>query len=572
MPLLPTDDVKAELSRYGKMKSHRESTMDPLWQHLADYMMPRKSEIQTQKSPGTEDYVNELYDVTASQANMVLAAGMLTNTSPADSVWFSFEPPGSRRNRFRGKRERRLSGPGARWYEEATEIALDLVARSNFYQELHEGLLDRGGFGTTAILLLEGKRAPFYFKTLSVGTFVFAEDEEGRTEYIGREFKLSIRNAKSQFGEENLAAPMQQVCQKGDASAMDEMKTFVHVIRPRTEKERIPGRMDGPGMPIASLYIDQENSHAVSVGGFEIMPGVVGRFLAWGDNVWGWAPGIEVLPTVRQVNFIEKQMDALAETAAFPRVLVPESMEDEVDFAALGITYFDPNQPAAVPKEWMTQGRYDIGKDRSDQKRDFIRDAFHNDLFRMFAQIDQRITAFEAMQRVAEKLELFSPTFQRWTGEVLSPLLLRTFGILWRQGYFSPPPPEVSVMTNLGPVPAMPEVVYTSKIALSIRALENRSFVDFINIIGPVVGFDPSVMDNFELDRMARGIARNLNLPTSWTRDMREVEALRQQRAQAEETQAAIANAQGAAKAAKDIGQTPEPVRKQLANAFGGPF
>jgi hypothetical protein len=56
----------------------------------------------------------------------------------------------------------------------------------------------------------------------------------------------------------------------------------------------------------------------------------------------------------------------VVETAAFPRLLVPAGMKDEIDFAAMGITMFEANAgEAQMPKEWLTQGRYDIGKDRA---------------------------------------------------------------------------------------------------------------------------------------------------------------------------------------------------------------
>ena len=50
------------------------------------------------------------------------------------------------------------------------------------------------------------------------------------------------------------------------------------------------------------------------------------------------------------------------------------------------MTYFDPNNPQATPKEWGTGGRYDIGVERAESKRKAINEAFHVDLFQMFAQ------------------------------------------------------------------------------------------------------------------------------------------------------------------------------------------
>jgi hypothetical protein len=246
-------------------------------------------------------------------------------------------------------------------------------------------------------------------------------------------------------------------------------------------------------------------------------------------------------------------MDALAETAAFPRTLIPTDLDGEVDMRAGGITVFDPNTPAAaMPKVWGTEGRYDIGKDRVEVKVRAIEQAFHVDLFRMFTELQKEITAYEAMQRVAEKLVLFSPTFARQQSEVYSPLLQRVFGLLFRAGYFPEPPPEVLMPTQSGVVLAAPQVVYTSRVALAIKALENRAFVEFMQIIGPLVQLRPDVLDNFDLDIAARLLAKNLSLPVKIIRDEQDRDADRQARAEAAQTQQAIASAQGAAKAAKD--------------------
>jgi hypothetical protein len=74
-------EIKEDIQRYKDLKSDRAS-FDTLWQKIADYVMPRKSEINTEKTEDTEGYVEDLFDMTATQANMTLAAGIMTNAVP----------------------------------------------------------------------------------------------------------------------------------------------------------------------------------------------------------------------------------------------------------------------------------------------------------------------------------------------------------------------------------------------------------------------------------------------------------------------------------------------------------
>ena len=78
---------------------------------------------------------------------------------------------------------------------------------------------------------------------------------------------------------------------------------------------------------------------------------------------------------------------------------------------------------------------------------------------------------------------------------------------------------------------------------------------------------DPTILDNYDLDKATRGIGRNLAVPTGWERSIEEVGELRQGRAQAAQQQQAIEQAQGAAKAAKDASAASPEVRKAVMGA-----
>lgn len=550
------------VSRHNALKAERAS-WDTEWQQIADYVMPRKSQITTRKTEGVEGFTDDLFDMTVIRANMTLAAGQLNYVTPATERWFAFECPEELRER--------AGEAGARWFQQCTEVAFRELARSNFYLEIHELYLDRGGFGTSIIYAEEGKRNTLNFQNWEVGTYSIAEDSEGIVDTVFRSFELSCRQAVQRFGIANVGECIQKCFAeaKTKATNLDQKFEFIQAIYPREDSKRQPGKVDGPNKPVASVYVALKDKVCVRISGFDEQPAAVSRFLKWGKAPYGYSPSFEALPTVRQVNFIEKQMDALAELAAFPRVLIPDGLEGDVDLRAGGITVYDPNNAAgqALPKEWATEGRYDIGLQRVEAKQRQIEEAFHVSLFRMFAEKNKQMTAREVIERVQEKLVQFSPTFARMTAELLNPLLERIFGLCFRAGKFPDPPDEVLIPTMEGVSLPLPQVSYTSKIALAIKAIENQSFMQFVEIIAPLVQVDPGVLDALNTDKAVKGLARNLSLPTDWMRTDEEIAAIRQQRADAQAAQAEAEQAKLIAGAAKDVAAVPPEMRQQMGAA-----
>lgn len=539
---------QADVKRFDSLKSER-STFDTIWQNISDYVIPRKSEVTTSKTEGF-DYVNNLYDMTAAQANMTLAAGIMTNAVPPTESWFAFTAP----ERILNNRTKRMRASA--WFQDCTGITEKALAASNFYTEFHEAMLDRNAFATCAIYTAEGRRSLLNFRSLRVATYVIEVDNEGFVDTVIREFEWTKNQAIAEFGPDGIGPVMAK--EKDDSTKKFKI---LHVIKPR--RDRIPGREDPENMPIESKWLSLDEKVVLRNSGFAEMPIAVSRFLRWGDRAYGWGPGIQCLPIVRQLNFLEQKMDILAEKAADPPVLIPEGMIDEVDFRAGGETAYDPNINAK-PEEWMTSGRYDYGIDRVDRKQKFVRECFHNELFQMFANLERQITATEAMARLEEKLDVFSPTFQRITTELLQPILGRCFSILFRAGVFPQPPAEAFIETAGGFALPIPEVVFTSKLALALRAKENGSLLNTVNALAPLVQADPTIMDVFDVDTISRDVAHNNALPTRWLRSLEEVNAIRTDRAEQQRAMAQMQMAQMGAAAAKDMGEVPEDMREQI--------
>ncbi len=517
-----------------------ETTRAPwssFWQQLANYIQTRKSEINT-KTTGPDPTSNYfLYDSTAAASNMTMAQGQMSLVSPPDEVWFEYRPPLALKHD-----ESAIS-----YYREVTEIIRELIASSNFYTQIHEMYLQRSGFGT-ATLFSSIDSGSLFFKSYDIGTYSICEDHKGQVDTFFRTYPLTAKQAEKKFGADNLPEKIRKAA--AEPKKCDQSFDFIHAVFPREEFD--PSKSASRNMPVASVHVSVEEKHIVSESGFETFPFHVTRYLSWSDTTtdpYGWCPGWTALPDIRQANLLSQYMDVLAETAAFPRILAPSSLEGEVDLRALGITYYDPLTDRAAPTEWATQGRYDIGEDRLATRQKAIEEAYHVDLFKMFGKLDKQaqMSVREVTERASEKLIQFSPTFSRMTAEMFNPLLLRVYSLATELGALDNVLVPESVKADERSV-FDPNIKYLSRIALALNSLQNAAAIQTLEAVSPVATIQPDVLDVLNFEKMVRGFARNTGLPETWLRtpaEVEEIQARRQELIEAQqEAEIAAANQQ----------------------------
>lgn len=546
------------MGRYNALLAIR-APWEMLWNDIAKYVIPRRVAGMNGLGSATPTTSHQamLFDTTAVQANMTLANGQLAWMSPMESPWFAFDPE-------------EPDDEGKLFVAKATKVGRDKLATSNFYTHVHEFYLDRGGFGTSCLYVEPGKKNTINAQVWPCGTFVFDEDDEGNVDTVMRSFKLTPRQAVQKFGEANVSEKMREAAK--DAKKAHERLEFIHAIYPRLDAERDKAKLDAANMPIASIYLEKDGQHVCKQSGHEEMPVFVSRYLEWGSAtgmLYGWAPGFAALPEARQLNFLQEMMDALAEKMAFPPVLAPEELEGEIDPNAMGVTYFSKDliQANSLPKEWMTQGRYDIGLQRIQERQRAIKEAFHVDLFQMFAQLTKQMTAREVAERSQEKLIQFSPTFARLTTELFNPLLERVFGILLRGGHLGTVPESMQrpISETQAFVP-VPRIRYSSRIALALAALPSIGYQRALERMSLAAPIAPDLRDNYDLDKAERDAALADGVSAEHLIPEQARDKVRAARAEAQAEQAAQQKALVAADAASKMGRIPadSPVGKQL--------
>jgi hypothetical protein len=529
------------------------------WDELSELFMP----FRLMDVNGLPDILSaeQSFDSTPKRAALILANGLASLVTPREEIWFEFQPP----------KALRADDDAVRFYRTASETAREAIEASNFYEEIQESYIESPVYGTTALFCgdLDGA-GELYFRHQPIKTYLIGEDAKGKVNCIYRDLSLTADQAAEEFGRDKL--PPEIANKLGTATAKTERFAFVHAVHKRDE-EPAEDAPESAKKPFRSCVVYEKGKTIVQDEGFDEFPFAVHRYRRFGRCVWGFGPGSVAKGDSRQLNFLNELADAAAEKAVFPPMVAPNNLEGEVGQGALEITYVDPSDPnsAVLLRELTPTGRYDVAKDRMQDKRQQVEQAFHVDLFQLFAaraMERQPMTATEANLVAGEKLTQFSPVFGRLVSEMLDPILARVFGVLLRAGSFGNPPASVTrVLNGKSTGVALPAILYKNRIMLAMQARQNGSLVDFMNLATPILQVYPEAADTLVFSTVLRDIARNAGLPEGWIRAKKEVEAMAASRADAAASQQELAAADTAAGVAQKLSSANPAVVNNLTGA-----
>lgn len=529
------------LKRWSQAETLR-LTMASTWREISDYVRPIKQNIGTDQmlvDAPNQNRLACLFDTSAIDANRTYAAGCMSWMTPSETTWFSFDSP----QYLQGEESVKS------WYSQCTDITARVLAQTNFYSQIHEAYLDDGAFGTSGVLIEEDTSAGIRFEALQIGDYAILENANREVDTVFRKFNYTPRQAAQKFGENALHESVRK--KLNPAGGLDAPDEYLHVIMPREDRDR--SKSDPENMPWASIWIDLKNKVVIRESGVWEMPIPVHRHLLWSHLPYGFSPGMQALADCRQLNTMQQYLDTLVEKQVTPPILAPAGYEGSIDLRAGGVTFFKSQEES--PRYWPNPANYLVGEDRVEFRRRQIDRAFHVELFQALSAVPpgKEMTAAEIHMRQRDRLTLFSPTFARKNSELNTPIMRRVFAILLRAGAFPKPPTALMQERDGFPFIPDPEIVYTSRLALQIKAIHNDSYLRVMEMVMPLVTVQPDALDHFDTDEIIRGLARNEGFKEEWLRDPRKVQEMRRMRMEQQEQARAEAMALEEAGAVADL-------------------
>lgn len=521
--------VDGILKRLETLEGDR-SNYNSLWQDLAHYCLPRKAYIDRTRTPG-EKYDYDVYDSTAIQANLVLAAGLHSYLTNPASKWFNLRAKDSRI---------KDDGSVKEWLSETENMVYDTLNSSNFAQQIHEVYLDLGTFGTACLYEEEDPQDIVRFYSRPIGEIYIAEDDRERVDTIYRKFKLTARQAYEKWGD----AAGEEVKKAIENKKYYELIEFVHCVMPRYERD--VSKSDSANMPYVSYYIDKTKRRLISESGYNEFPFFIPRFNKHNDDAYGSSPAMTCYADVKMLNKMDETIIKAAQIVVDPPISVPnDGYLLPIKWGPRAINYKLRASADDKIEPLLTGANIPVGMEMEEQRRTAIKKAFFVDLFLLLAE-KQQMTATEVTQRVEEKMLILAPTLGRLMSELLDPVISRTVNILARSGRLLPPPQGLEDY----------KVEYTSPLARAQRLEDIKAINNTIAMVAPVAQVIPEALDKINVDVFVDEVAKINNVPPEMIRTDEEVEKVRQARADVQQAQMQMQAAQQIADVAKTVGDT----------------
>jgi len=547
--------------RLGAMRTERESWM-PHWRDIADYLLPRRGKFLTsnQSEANKGDKRNgKIVDERGTLALRTLASGMMAGiTSPA-RPWFKLQTPDPDMMDY---------GPVRSWLEACEQRMRTVFARSNLYNVLPVIYEELGAFGTAAMAVLEDAEDIVRCYPFTVGEYMLANSARLTVDTFYREFPMTVGQVVAEFGLSNVSRSVNKRFRNGQ---VDGWVDVIHAVEPNDKRlNNVPG---AKGMRYRAAYHEkgcgEDEKHLfLRIEGFDEFPIMAPRWHVLGTDVYGRSPGMDALPSLRQLQVMVKRKAQAIDKMVNPPMVAPASLRQQPTSILPGaITYVDQmavagGQSAFKPAFEVQPRVNELMLDIQAKQQDVDR-IFFADLFLMFAQTDRReITAREVDVRQEEKLLALGPMLERLHDELLDPLIDRTFAVLLRNKMLPEPPPELQGVEL--------RTEYISMMAQAQRAVRTSSVRDFFTFGIGLAGANPEVLDRMNFDKGVESYGLDIGVPSELIRTDEEVKAIRDAKAKQAQQAQAMQMTDAAANAAKTMADTPIGDSTGLERVLGG--
>lgn len=517
---------------YRRLESSRQ-TFIPLWQDLANFILPRRPRFLFSDVNKGERRASKIIDSTATMAARSLRSAMMSMYTSPSRPWFRFAP---------GESELMENLAVSKHLHECTRRSVAMLGRTNIYNQFPIMYGDMSVFATSAMLVEEDDEDILRFYALPVGSYLIGVDSANRVNLFAREFSMTPRQMEERFGLEAMSLAARKLL---EGEGAEEPLPVRHVVMPS------PTKGNGPvsSKPFVSVYYEaaggatavqpgsgsrgDDERKPLGVGGHTYFPVLVGRWEVCGEDAWGTGcPGMLALGDIKQLQTGERRTLQGLEKNLDPALQAPGSLRTAAISQLPGaVTYHDSRsngegiRPIHEVKLYIREM-----EDKQEQVRGRIRRAFHEDVVFMMLNSDRReITAREIDERHDEKLTAFGPVIEQINQDVLDPLIDIVFHVMQKRGLF-PEPPEELAGREL-------KVEYISMMNQAQKLVGIGGIERLAQFTAGLAPVSPEVFDKVDTDSLLEAYADMASVPPGIIRPDDVVEQIRSQRQQAQQAQ-----------------------------------
>lgn len=552
MPIVTSKESSRVREKGAQLLRDRDSSWIPKWKDQRDYLAPSDGQFEGDQQNDGKRRDGKLNNKRPVRSVQISGAGMASGMASQARDWFVIEAP-------HGVQK---SSSVTTWLYLVQQSMRSVLAKSNLYNILPMVFQSESVYGISAMAALPDDEDIVRFHHYPVGTFAIDISARGVVDTFYREYTMTPRQMVQQFGEDNLSDRVREQAEKGDLCRV----SVCHLIEPNPDADM--SRVDNLSMPFKSTYWEKGSTSDkfLRVSGFKSFPIMCPRWEVNGTNVYGTGPGDIALGKSKELQLLEADKLRLVQQIVRPATTMPVSMRgQQSSLVPGGITWLPDNLmgvAAARPVyEPNPQALPVLANEIANCER-AIAEAFYEDLFLLITQSEGTMTAYEVSQRKEEKMLMLGPVVERNNDELFDPLMDQVFSIMLEQSEprwmgllpgepLLPPPPE-----ELRGVPL--RIEYVSILAQAQKAVAVGSIERALQFTGLLVQSGvQDAFDKIDTDQAQAAYYDAIGAPPTMLRGPEQVQAIRQQRADAMQQQQAMEQAGALLEGVKTMAETP---------------
>lgn len=500
---MPDQDFRDYLNRRVSGLKRERQSFDSHWKELAEFVKPRRGRFfVTDRNKGEKKY-NSIINSEATKAHRTATAGMLAGTMSPARPWFALETTNPELMEKHEVKE---------WLWKVEQLLRAIFNESNFYSQASDLISEMLLFGTGCMSHVDDFEDVARFYTHTVGSYYIGQNDRFEVDTLVREFEWTAAQIIARFGLKNVSTRVRTAF---DNSNYDLWFPVTHIVEPNDDFR--PSKPWAQNKAFRSVYYEPGNSGAdrakyLSQGGFDEFPAHVARWATTGEDVYGTdCPGMVALGDVKQLQTEEKRKAQAIAKMVNPPLTGPASLRN-VPITSLpgGLNIYDGGEgrqklePLYQVEPRLQELLLDM---QAVEQR--INTAYFVDLFLAISTMEgvQPRNQLDLMQRNEERLLQLGPVLEHLQGELLEPLMDRTFNQAMRAGIL-PPAPEALQGRPL-------RVKHISTLAMAQRAVATQSIDRYALFISSLGEAWPEALKKFNAIGAADEYAKAIGVPPS---------------------------------------------------------
>lgn len=526
-------EIAAEICRLHEQEAGRRGNFESHWQEIKDRVWPNSQDFTNPFTTQGNKRTQNIYDSTAAVCLNRFAAILDSLLTPRNQTYHRVVSSVDELNK---NREVRL------YFEDVTRALFRYryATIANFAAQNFMFNKSLGAYGSACMFIDQAPTVGMRYKHCHLGETYFVENHQGIVDQVIRHFAMTARQAMQKWKDK---------CPDFIKAAYEKNQSeefwFLHYVGPREDLDW--ERLDFKGMPWQSHYVCKQNQCHIEEGGYNSFPYTPSRYEQAPNEVYGRSPAMDVLPAIKTLNEQKKTLLAQGHRAINPVLIVhDDGILDTLSLKPGTATAGGVSKDGRPLVHALPVGDISAGKELMDDEVGIIKDVFLVSIFQILTENPQ-MTATEVMERTREKGILLAPTLGRQESERLGPQVERELDLLAQQKALPPMPP---ILKEAG---AGFKIEYDSPLSRAQRMEESAGLMRTVEAtlnVAQVTG-NPEPLDHFNWDAIVPELSDINAVPVRWRNSIDRIQAIRQGRAQQQQTQQVVNAAPGIAAVTK---------------------